>query len=60
MFIEHVLTLKMIVNVGVKVLMFFLSQVRASTVRIQEGGVRLELTVVDTPGFGDVVDNSNW
>ena len=47
-------------NVRVKILMFFLSQVRASTVRIQEGGVRLELTVVDTPGFGDVVDNSNW
>ena len=37
-----------------------LLQVRASTVKIQEGGVRLELTVVDTPGFGDVVDNSNW
>ena len=27
---------------------------------IDENGVRLELTVVDTPGFGDVVDNTNW
>lgn len=35
------------------------TQVRASTIKIQEGGVRLELTVVDTPGFGDIVDNSN-
>lgn len=35
-------------------------QVNSSTVTIQEGGVHLELTVVDTPGFGDVVDNSNW
>ncbi len=28
--------------------------------QIQEGGVHLNLTLVDTPGFGDVVDNSNW
>ena len=35
-------------------------QIHGSTVHIQEGGVHLELTVVDTPGFGDVVDNSNW
>ncbi len=27
---------------------------------IQEAGVHLELTIVDTPGFGDVVDNTNW
>ncbi len=38
----------------------FSVQVRSSTVSIQEGGVHLELTIVDTPGFGDVVDNSNW
>lgn len=36
------------------------AQVRASSVKIQEGGVHLDLTLVDTPGFGDVVDNSNW
>ena len=35
-------------------------QVKESTVYLQEEGVRLELTVVDTPGFGDVVDNTNW
>ncbi len=33
---------------------------RASSVQVQEGGVHLNLTLVDTPGFGDVVDNSNW
>lgn len=27
---------------------------------IEENGVRLELTLVDTPGFGDLVDNSLW
>ena len=35
------------------------TQINGSTVHIQEGGVHLELTVVDTPGFGDIVDNSN-
>lgn len=27
---------------------------------MMENGVHLELTVVDTPGFGDLVDNSAW
>lgn len=31
----------------------------ASTVEIEERGVKLRLTVVDTPGFGDGIDNSN-
>lgn len=35
-------------------------QVKESTVNIDENGVRLELTLVDTPGFGDLVDNSQW
>lgn len=35
-------------------------QIRAATVFIQEGGVHLDLTLVDTPGFGDVVDNTDW
>ena len=35
-------------------------QVKESTVNIEENGVRLELTLVDTPGFGDLVDNSLW
>uniref|UniRef100_A0A2K6QNG5 Septin-type G domain-containing protein n=1 Tax=Rhinopithecus roxellana TaxID=61622 RepID=A0A2K6QNG5_RHIRO len=30
-----------------------------SKVLIREGGVQLLLTIVDTPGFGDAVDNSN-
>jgi len=30
----------------------------ASTVEIEERGVRLRLTVVDTPGYGDAIDNS--
>jgi len=27
---------------------------------LKEGGVQLQLTVVDTPGFGDAVNNSDW
>lgn len=38
----------------------FISQVEQSKVLIKEGGVQLLLTIVDTPGFGDAVDNSNW
>uniref|UniRef100_A0A4W3IUL5 Septin n=1 Tax=Callorhinchus milii TaxID=7868 RepID=A0A4W3IUL5_CALMI len=33
--------------------------VEQSKVFIKEGGVQLLLTIVDTPGFGDAVDNSN-
>nr|XP_006816945.1 PREDICTED: septin-7-like [Saccoglossus kowalevskii] len=33
--------------------------VDTSKVLIKEGGVQLQLTIVDTPGFGDAVDNSN-
>lgn len=39
---------------------WFLSQVEQSKVLVKEGGVQLLLTIVDTPGFGDAVDNSNW
>lgn len=35
-------------------------QVDHSKVLMKEGGVQLLLTIVDTPGFGDAVDNSNW
>ena len=38
--------------------MFF--QVNASTFELKEGGVRLQLTIVDTPGFGDNIDNTDW
>jgi septin family protein len=30
------------------------------TVRLVENDVRLDITFVDCPGFGDLVDNSNW
>ncbi|KAM7441283.1 Septin 4 [Porites harrisoni] len=33
--------------------------VKPSTIEMKEGGVRLRLTVVDTPGFGDAVDNTD-
>ena len=28
-------------------------------VQLEEGGVRLSLTVVDTPGYGDRLDNTD-
>jgi len=31
----------------------------ASTVEIEERGVKLRLTIVDTPGFGDAIDSTN-
>lgn len=34
-------------------------QVETSKCLLKENGVNLVLTVVDTPGFGDAVDNSN-
>jgi septin family protein len=34
--------------------------IESKTVRLIENDVRLYLTVVDTPGFGDLVDNSEW
>ena len=27
---------------------------------ITENGVRLRLNIVDTPGYGDMVNNENW
>lgn len=34
-------------------------KVEASTVEIEERGVKLRLTVVDTPGYGDSIDNTD-
>jgi septin 2 len=34
-------------------------QIESSTVEIEERGVKLRLTVVDTPGFGDAIDNTD-
>uniref|UniRef100_A0A8C2XUP9 Septin n=1 Tax=Cyclopterus lumpus TaxID=8103 RepID=A0A8C2XUP9_CYCLU len=35
-------------------------QVEQSKVLVKEGGVQLTLTIVDTPGFGDAVDNNKY
>ena len=35
-------------------------KIDASTVEIEERGVKLRLTVVDTPGYGDAIDCQNW
>ena len=34
--------------------------IQAISADIEENGVRLRLTVVDTPGFGDFVNNDEW
>lgn len=33
---------------------------RASPADVEEKGVRMKLTVIDTPGFGDQINNENW
>ena len=35
-------------------------KIEASTVEIEERGVKLRLTVVDTPGFADAIDSTEW
>jgi len=35
-------------------------RIEASTVDIEERGVKLRLTVVDTPGFGDALNCNEW
>lgn len=35
-------------------------KIDASTVEIEERGVKLRLTVVDTPGFGDSINSTEW
>eukprot|EP01134_Creolimax_fragrantissima_P006401 CFRG6401T1 len=32
--------------------------IESSTVKLEEKGVKLELTVIDTPGYGELIDNS--
>lgn len=39
--------------------LFFVLILTHATV-ITENGVRLRLNIVDTPGFGDLVNNENW
>ena len=35
-------------------------QIKPYQVELEEDGVRIALTIVDTPGFGDGVDNEFW
>lgn len=35
-------------------------EITKNTVDIEEKGVKLKLTIVDTPGFGDAVNNTEW
>ena len=35
-------------------------KIDASSVEIEERGVKLRLTVVDTPGFGDSLNSVEW
>lgn len=35
-------------------------EIETNTVEIEEKGIRLRLTVVDTPGFADAVNNTDW
>ena len=47
-------------------MLFFIEKIKktvsieASTVEIEERGVKLRLTIVDTPGFGDSINCSDW
>lgn len=36
------------------------TEITEKTVRMVENGVSLDLTLVDTPGFGDAIDNNKW
>ncbi|EPQ18940.1 Septin-9 [Myotis brandtii] len=35
-------------------------EIKSITHDIEEKGVRMKLTVIDTPGFGDHINNENW
>jgi len=30
------------------------------TVDLEEDGIKLQLTIIDTPGFGDNINNERW
>lgn len=50
--LTHVLLFKERINQTVEIV--------KHTVDIEEKGVKLKLTIVDTPGFGDAVNNTEW
>jgi septin family protein len=35
-------------------------QIQEQNFKVVENGVNINLTLIDTPGFGDAIDNSNW
>ncbi len=35
-------------------------EIETRTVELEEKGVKLRLTVVDTPGFGDGMNSTEW
>ena len=41
-----------------RIMTMVLVQVETHECMLEENGVRLALTVVDTPGYGDAVDNT--
>lgn len=34
--------------------------IQAITADMEENGIKLRLTIIDTPGFGDYVNNEDW
>lgn len=34
--------------------------IQAISADMEENGIKLHLTIVDTPGFGDFVNNEDW
>ena len=48
-----------IVNINITITLHNHDQVETHSVVLEEGGVKLSLTVVDTPGFGDKVDGGD-
>jgi septin family protein len=36
------------------------TEIKAQTVELEEKGVKLRLTIVDTPGFGDSINSNEW
>lgn len=36
------------------------TEIHTSSFNVQENGVRMQLTLIDTPGFGDQVNNDYW
>ena len=35
-------------------------RIKPVDVELEEDGVRIALTIIDTPGFGDSIDNDDW